>query len=110
MVREFLTAYVERIERICAVGTVFEEVFFTLGKFLAAFVLSETVAAAANAGCLNGKDKVVVILSVEERHKTLLAGKSLVDEQIFLLQLSWTTKRFMFAVALLLLDMVGWGF
>ena len=62
-----------------------EEVFFRLGKFLAAFVLAETVAAAAYAGCLNGEDKVVVILAVEERHKALLAGKALVDEKIFLI-------------------------
>ena len=34
----------------------FEEVFFALGKFFAAFVFSETVAAAAHAGCLNGED------------------------------------------------------
>ena len=88
----------------------FEEVFFRLGKFLAAFVLAKTVAAAAHAGCLNGEDKVVVILSVEERHKTLLAGKTLVDEQIFRLKLPGTTIRLMFAGALLLLDMVGWGF
>ena len=63
----------------------FEEVFFRLGKFLAAFVLAKTVAAAAHAGCLNGEDKVVVILSVEEWHKALLAGKTLVDEKIFLI-------------------------
>ena len=81
---KFLTAYVECIERVGAVGAVFEEVFFTLGKFFAAFVFAETVAAAAHAGCLNGEDKVVVVLAVEERHKALLAGKSLVDEKIFL--------------------------
>jgi len=63
----------------------FEEVFFALGKFLAAFVFSETVATAAHAGCLNGEDKVVVILAVEERHKALLAGKTLVDEKVFLI-------------------------
>ena len=85
MLGEFLTTDVESIECICAVGAVFEEVFFRLGKFLAAFVLAKTVAAVAHAGCLNGEDKVVVILSVEERHKALLAGKTLVDEQIFLI-------------------------
>ena len=63
----------------------FEEVFFRFGKFFSAFVLAETVAAAAHAGCLNGEDKVVVILSVEERHKALLAGKALVDEKVFLI-------------------------
>ena len=63
----------------------FEEVFFALGKFFAAFVLAETVAAAAHAGCLNSEDKVIVILTAEERHKALLAGKALVDEQVFLI-------------------------
>ena len=28
---------------------------------------------------LNGKDKVIVVLTVEERHKPLLAGKALID-------------------------------
>ena len=70
----------------------FEEVFFRFSKFascgvnfggiqrfsiLAAFVLAEAVAAAAHAGCLNGEDKVVVILPVEERHKALLAGQKI---------------------------------
>ena len=85
MERKFLAADVESIESVCAVGAVFEEVFFRFGKFLTAFVLAETVTAAAYAGCLNGKDKVVVILSVEEWHKALLAGKTLVDEKIFLI-------------------------
>ena len=56
MEREFLAADVESIESVGAVGAVFEEVFFTLGKFFAAFVLAKTVAAAAHAGCLNGED------------------------------------------------------
>ena len=84
MERKFFAADVECIESVGAVGAVFEEVFFALGKFLSAFVFAEAVAAAAHAGCLNGEDKVVVILSVEERHKALLAGKTLVDEKIFL--------------------------
>ena len=53
--------------------------------FFAAFVFAETVTAAAHTGCLNGEDKVVVVLSVEERHKALLAGKTLVDEKVFLI-------------------------
>ena len=77
--RKFLAADVECIESVGAVGAVFEEVFFRFGKFFAAFVFAETVAAAAHAGCLNGEDKVVVILAVEERHKALLACKSLVE-------------------------------
>ena len=85
MERKFFCSDVESIESVCAVGAVFEQIFFRFGKFLAAFVFSETVAAAAYAGCLNGEDKVVVILSVEESHKALLAGKALVDEKIFLI-------------------------
>ena len=83
--RKFLAADVESIESVGAVGAVFEEVFFTLGKFFSAFVFAKTVAAVAHAGCLNGEDKVVVVLAVEERHKALLAGKTLVDEKIFLI-------------------------
>lgn len=75
MEREFLAADVESIESVGAVGAMFEKVFFALGKFFATFVFSETVAASAHAGCLNGEDKVIVILAVEERHKALLAGK-----------------------------------
>ena len=63
----------------------FEEVFFALGKSFAAFVFAEAVATAAHVGCLNGEDKVVVILPVEERHKALFAGKTLVDEKVFLI-------------------------
>ena len=74
---EFFGTDVESIESVGAVGAVFEEVFFRFGKFFAAFVLAETVATAAHAGCLNGEDKVVVILSVEERHKALLAGQKI---------------------------------
>ena len=85
MERKFLGTDVECVESVGAVGAVFEEVFFRFGKFLAAFVFAETVAAAAHAGCLNGEDKVVVILAVEEWHKALLAGKALVDEKIFLI-------------------------
>ena len=85
MVWKFLRSDVESIKSVGAVGAVFEEVFFRFGKFFAAFVFAETVAAAAYAGCLNGEDKVVVILSVEEWHKALLAGKTLVDEKIFLI-------------------------
>ena len=71
---EFFGTDVESIERVGAVGAVFEQVFFALGKFFAAFVFAKAVATAAHAGCLNGEDKVVVILSVEEWHKASLAG------------------------------------
>ena len=50
------TTDIQRIEGICAVGAVFEEVFFALGKFFAAFVLAETVLAVAHVGCMNGSE------------------------------------------------------
>ena len=78
MEREFLAADVERIEsevastvweksrrcRRCGVRGVFflrilrkrQADDFRFGKFFAAFVFAETVAAEAHAGCLNGED------------------------------------------------------
>ena len=61
----------------------FEEVFFAFGEFFAGFVFAEAITAAAYAGGLEGEDKVVVVLAVEEWHEALLAGKTLVDKQIF---------------------------
>ena len=55
-IRKFFRSDVESIESVGAVGAVFEEVFFRFGKFFAAFVFSEAVAAAAHTGCLNGED------------------------------------------------------
>ena len=54
----------------------FEQVFFGLRELFAAFVFSETVAAAAYAGGLEGEDKVVGVLAVEERHEALLTCES----------------------------------
>ena len=50
MVGEFLAADVEGVESIGAVGAVFEEVFFCLGEFFAAFVLLEAVAPTGDSG------------------------------------------------------------
>lgn len=48
--REFLRADVEGIESIGAVGAMFEEVFFGLGKFLAGLILAEAVATVGDTG------------------------------------------------------------
>ena len=53
--REFLASNVESIESIGAVGAVFEQVFFALGKFLARLILAETFAPAADHCRLNGE-------------------------------------------------------
>ena len=65
-----------RIKRIGAVGAVFEQVLFCPVQFITAFILTEAVATTHDTCCLNGKDKVVVVLMVEERHRPLLAGKA----------------------------------
>ena len=44
MEREFFATDVESIESIGAIGSVFEQVFFALGKFFAGFVFAEAVA------------------------------------------------------------------
>ena len=84
MVRKFLAADVEGIESIGAVGAVFEEVFFRLGKFFAGLILSEAVASVGHTGRLDGEDKVFIVRAVDERHEPLLSGKGVVDEKILL--------------------------
>ena len=49
-IREFLAADVECIESVGAVGAVFEEVFFALGKFLAGLILAEAVSTVGDTG------------------------------------------------------------
>ena len=79
MLWELLAADIEGVEGIGAVGAVLQEVFFGLGLLLHGFVFAEAVASALHAGGLNGKDEVIVVLAVEVRHETLLAGEALVD-------------------------------
>ena len=83
MLWELLAADIEGVEGIGAVGAVLEEVFFGLGLLLHGFVFAEAVASALHAGTLDGEDKVIIVLTVEVRHETLLAGEALVDEEIF---------------------------
>lgn len=76
---ELLAADIERIEGIGAIGTVFEKVFFGLRLLLHTFVLAEAVAPSLHSCVLDGEDKVIVVLSVEVRHKALLPDKALVE-------------------------------
>ncbi len=82
----FLAADVEGIEGIRAVGAVFEQVFFALGKFLAGFVFAIAVAPSADSCRLDGEDKVFVVGAVEEGHEALLAGEALIDDRYFFLK------------------------
>lgn len=51
--------------------------------FLPRFVLVEAIAPACHAGGLNSEDEVIVILTVEDRHQSLLTGEALVDEILY---------------------------
>ena len=83
VVWELLAADIEGIESVGAVGAVFEQVFLGFGEFLPGFVLAESQTATAHSGRLNGKYQIVVVLTVEERHKPLFTCEALIDEQVF---------------------------
>ncbi len=83
VVREIFAIDVEGIESVGAVGAVFEQVFFTLGKFLAGLVFAEAVASATDPCRLNGENQVLVVWAVEKRHKALLTCEALIYEQVF---------------------------
>ena len=85
MLWELLAADIERIEGIGAVGTVLEKVFFGFGLFFHTFVLAEAVASSLYSCGLDGEDQVIVVLAVEVRHESLLPGKTLIDEKVFLI-------------------------
>ena len=80
MLRELLTADIQRIESIRTVCTMLQQVLFGLRLLLHRLVLMEAVAATLDASRLDGQDKVVIILAIEERHQALLTGKALIDE------------------------------
>lgn len=79
LLRELFTADIQRIEGVGAIGTVFEEVFLRLGKFLSGLIFMEAVAPINYSSRLDGEEKIIVILSVEERHESLLARECLVN-------------------------------
>ena len=85
MLWEFFAADIEGVEGIGAVGTMFEKVFFGLRLLFHRLVLAEAVASSLHSCGLDGEEKVIVVLSVEVRHKALLPGKALIDEKIFLI-------------------------
>ena len=85
MLWEFFAADVEGVEGIGAVGTMFEKVFFGLRLLFHRLVLAEAVASSLHSCGLDGEDKVIVVLAVEVRYQSLLPGKALVDEKIFLI-------------------------
>ena len=85
MLGELLTTDIQRIEGVGAVGTVLEQVLFGLRLFLHRLVLAETETATFDTGRLDGQNQVIIVLTVEERHKALLASETLVDEEVLLI-------------------------
>ena len=79
MLLELLAADIERIEGIGAVGTVFEKVFFGHRLLLHGVVPAEAVASSLHSCGQDGEDEVIVVLSVEVRHKALFPDKALVE-------------------------------
>lgn len=85
MLREVLAADIEGIEDIGAVGSVYEKVFFELRLLLHGLVHAKAVASTLHAYGLDNEDKVIFVLAVEVRHKSLLPDKTLVDDFVILL-------------------------
>ena len=68
---EFFTSDEQGIEGVCAVGTVFEEIFLRLGQLLAPFILMETVASACHTGSLNSeKESLNNLIRLEGIYKS----------------------------------------
>lgn len=85
VLRELLTADIQHIKSIYAVGTMLQQVLFRFRLFLHRLVFSEAVASTFYPCRLNSEYQVIVILSIKERHQALLPSKALIDEQVFLI-------------------------
>ena len=80
----FLHTYIQCVESIGAVGSVLQQILLGFGEFLACLVLVEAVASLHHAGGLNSDEQGFVVIDIKERHETVLAGKTAVDEQVLL--------------------------
>jgi hypothetical protein len=60
---EFFTSDEQGIEGICAIGTVFEEIFFRLSQLLTSLVLVEVIEPTSSPSSLNSENQVIVILA-----------------------------------------------
>ena len=84
MLRKLFAPNKQRIEGIRAVSTMLKQVLFRFRILLCGLVFAEAVSPTFHASRLNGKDKVIIVLTVEIRHEPLLASEPLVDEEILL--------------------------
>ena len=80
--RELFTTDIEGVESEGSVGSVFQKILLRFGQFLAGLVLTETESASGDACGLDGKEEIVVILPIEERHEVLQPLEAIVDKQV----------------------------
>lgn len=73
MLRELFTADIQRIESICAISAMLQQVLLCFGVLLSGLVFAEAIATTFHASGLNGKNKIVIVLAIEIRHEPLLA-------------------------------------
>ena len=78
--RELFTTDIEGVESVGSVGSVFQKILLRFGQFLAGLVLTETESASGDACGLDGKEEIVVILPIEERHEVLQPLEAIVDK------------------------------
>ena len=84
MLRELLTADIQCIESIRAIGTMLQQVLFGLRLLLHRLVLMEAVPTPLHPSRLDSEYQIIVILPVKKRHQALLTRKALVDEEVLL--------------------------
>ena len=73
MLRELFTADIQRIESICAIGAMFQQVLLRFGILLRGLVFAKAVSSTFHASRLHRKNKVIIVLAIEIRHEPLLA-------------------------------------
>ena len=83
--RKFLRSYIQRIKSIRPISTMLQQILLRFRQLLSTLILAEPITSTSNPCSLYSKDKVVIILPVEERHQPLFPCKSLVDEQVLLI-------------------------
>ena len=107
MLRELLTADIQRIESIRTVCTMLQQVLFRLRLLLHGLVLMEAISPPLYPSRLDGQYQIIIVLAVEERHEALLPSKTLVDEQVLLIMAHGITQihiLYLPPVALKLMD------
>ena len=73
MLRELLAPNIQRIESICTIGTMLQQVLLRFGILLRGLVFAKAISSAFHASRLHRKNKVIIVLAVEIRHEPLLA-------------------------------------